>query len=91
VRIFWGTVGLLLTVLFLFFLFHPLQPVDGAKTRQTHLDPAMRDAILNADIPDIAKEAIIGHTTVRTSSVVVSAGVKPTPKDDERLRKFDEL
>ncbi|EDU50901.1 hypothetical protein PtrSN002B_004697 [Pyrenophora tritici-repentis] len=92
VRIFWGTIGLLVTALVLLFVFHPLQPADIAKTPQTQLDPATRDAILNADIPDIAKEAIIGHTTAKTTSTAVSsAGVKSAPKVDERLRKFDEL
>jgi len=90
VRIFWGTVGLIVTILFLVFLFHPLEPAHVAKTPPTKLDSATRDAILNAAIPDIAKEAIIGPTTVKTSTVVESAVVKPVP-DDERLRKFDEL
>ncbi|EFQ93186.1 hypothetical protein CFE70_008455 [Pyrenophora teres f. teres 0-1] len=91
VRIFWGTIALLVAALVLLFVFHPLQPADIAKTPQTQLDPATKDAILNADIPDIAKEAIIGHTTVKTSTAVGSTGSKSVSKVDERLRKFDEL
>ncbi|RMZ66898.1 rrna processing [Pyrenophora seminiperda CCB06] len=90
-RIFWGTVGLLITALFLLFLFHPLQTADVAETPHKQLDSAVRDAILNADIPDIAKAAIIGSTTAKTSPVIDFASAMPTPNGNEPLRKFDEL
>ena len=88
----WGVVGFIASVFFIFILFHTSEPVhDSLKQRDTRLDPATRDAILNADIPEIAKEAIIGPETAKVSPTVGVADTEPIPEDDELLRAFDEL
>ncbi|KNG51216.1 hypothetical protein DDE82_007997 [Stemphylium lycopersici] len=92
VRIFWGVAGFLATVFFTFILFHPSKPAQNIVIqRKTELDPASRDAILNADIPDIAKEAIIGPSAPRVKPVVKMTDTTSAQEEDERLRAFDEL
>ncbi|XP_014555652.1 hypothetical protein COCVIDRAFT_101998 [Bipolaris victoriae FI3] len=92
IRIFWSIVGIIAAVFFAFVLFHASRPVpDHVEQQNTRLDPASRDAILNAEIPDIAKEAIIGPPTPKRKPIVKVDSAKRVLKDDERLRAFDEL
>ena len=55
------------------------------------MDPASKQAILDASIPDIAKQAIIGPETVAARPIIETTDAKPSLADDERLRGFDEL
>jgi hypothetical protein len=91
VRIFWGTVGFIAAVIFALVFFHPFRPVHVVEEPKTTMDPASKQAILDAPIPDIAKEAIIGPEPVTASPVVETSNAKPLLEDDERLRGFDEL
>jgi hypothetical protein len=91
VRIFWGTVGFIATVIFALVLFHPFRPAHVAEEPKTTMDPASKQAILSAPIPNIAKGAIIGPEPVTVSPIVETSDAKPLLEDDERLRGFDEL
>ncbi|EUC50980.1 hypothetical protein COCMIDRAFT_80616 [Bipolaris oryzae ATCC 44560] len=92
IRIFWGIAGIIAAIFFALVLFHASRPVsDIVEQNHTGLDPASRDAILNADIPDIAKEAIIGSPTPKHKPAVKVDNSKRTLKDNEPLRAFDEL
>ncbi|KAL5379788.1 hypothetical protein DPSP01_008258 [Paraphaeosphaeria sporulosa] len=95
VRILWGIIGALLSLVLLSILFQQLRPVHP-DTGHTHaLDFASREQILNAPIPDMAKEAIMRpnkakeqlDVRIESPSARAEAGV---PEDD-RLRVFDEL
>lgn len=46
---------------------------------------------MDAPIPDIAKEAIIGSESHQSEPMVHTCVAKPLLEDDERLRVFDEL
>jgi hypothetical protein len=96
VRILWGIIGALLSLVLLSILFQQLRPVhpDTAHTRA--LDFASRKQILSAPIPDIAKEVIMRPNQAReqldvrieSPSASASAGLQ----EDDRLRRvFDEL
>jgi hypothetical protein len=87
VRIFWGTVGFIAAVIFTLILFHPFRPAPVVEEPRTSMDSASKQAILNAPIPAIAKEAIIGPERATAST----SDTKPLLEDDERLRGFDEL
>ncbi|KAJ5026689.1 hypothetical protein J3E72DRAFT_374938 [Bipolaris maydis] len=92
IRIFWGIVGVIAAVFFVLVLFHASRPVpDSAEQHSTRLDSASRDAVLKADIPEIAKEAIIGSPTPKRKPIVQVDNAKRIPKDDVPLRSFDEL
>jgi hypothetical protein len=90
-RIFWSIFGSIVALIFAAVLFHHFKPVYVARDTQPTLDFASRVAIVDAPIPDMAKEAIIGYTP--------KSGVKPVPRntasavdDDARLRDlFKEL
>ncbi len=90
-RIFWGIVGFIAAVILALVLFRPSQSTDYVHEPNNTLDPATRDAILNADIPDIAKEAIIGPSSSTASPRVETADTELVLEDDGRLRGFDEL
>jgi hypothetical protein len=92
VRIFWGIVGTIAAFIFILVVFRPFSPTHIADENKTALDPASRDAILDAPIPNIAKEAILAPPSSSTaSSVVDTSSAKPLLEDDARLRGFDEL
>jgi hypothetical protein len=91
VRIFWAIVGFVAAVILALVLFRPSQPTDHSHEPNHTLDPAIREAILNADIPDIAKEAIIGPSSSTASPRVETPDAQLVLDDDERLRAFDEL
>jgi hypothetical protein len=90
-RILWSILGSMVALIFATVLFHHFKPVYVTHDTQPTLDFASRVAIVDAPIPDMAKEAIIGHTP--------KAEIKPVPKntagavdDDARLRDlFKEL
>ncbi|KAL1794834.1 hypothetical protein ACET3X_006650 [Alternaria dauci] len=91
VRIFWAIVSFIAALILVLVLFRPPQPTDHVPRPQNTLDPATKEAILNADIPHIAKEAIIGLSTSTASQVVGTVDQEPVLEEDERLRGFDEL
>ncbi|KAF1944062.1 hypothetical protein EJ02DRAFT_442808 [Clathrospora elynae] len=90
-RIFWGTLGSIVAVIVAVILFHHFKPTHVAEEPKATLDFASRSVILEAPIPDIAKEAVIGPSTTTASSRVETSFAKPLLEDDERLRGFDEL
>jgi hypothetical protein len=91
VRIFWCTVGFVAIIIFALVLFHPFRPAPVVDEPTITMDPVSKQAILDAPIPDIAKEAILGSEPIAASPRVETSDAKPLLEDDERLRGFDEL
>ena len=54
-------------------------------------DFAARAKIMDAPIPDIAKEAIMGFPRSTVTESVETSYARPLLTDDDRLRAFDEL
>ncbi|KAF1840047.1 uncharacterized protein K460DRAFT_323918 [Cucurbitaria berberidis CBS 394.84] len=90
-RIFWGILGTITALIFALVLFHQFKPIHIPKDQKTSLDFASRAKIMDAPIPDIAKEAIIGSTPKIATSSIETSVANPLLEDDERLRGFDEL
>lgn len=90
-RLFWSTLGFLFALIVAFILFHHLKPMPDAEDAGAVLDPESRTAILNAPIPEIAKEDILGLGMKPVSPIVGTPTVRPLLEDDDRLRRFDEL
>lgn len=90
-RIFWGILGTIATVMFALILLHQFKPLHVAPHPKPALDFASRAQIMDAPIPDIAKEAIIGPQMDPADLKPVPPDVANVPADDERLRVFDEL
>ncbi|KAF1837520.1 hypothetical protein BDW02DRAFT_566006 [Decorospora gaudefroyi] len=91
VRMFWGTVGFIAALVFALVLFHPSQPADAVEEAKPTRDTAVKEAISNAAIPDIAREAILGTWSSVATPIAETSDAKPLLEDDERLRGFDEL
>ncbi|KAF2847897.1 hypothetical protein T440DRAFT_470706 [Plenodomus tracheiphilus IPT5] len=89
-RLFWGILGSIVAVIVALVFFHQLKPIHANEHPHTALDFASRSAVLDAPIPDIAKEAIMRPATRATSSITETSP-QPTMEEDERLRIFDEL
>ncbi|KAH9879332.1 hypothetical protein J1614_002771 [Plenodomus biglobosus] len=89
-RIFWGILGSIIAIIIALIFFHQLKPVYGTEHPHKTLDFASRSAILEAPIPEIAKEAIIGPSS-KPSSPIPEGSPQPSLEEDERLRIFDEL
>jgi hypothetical protein len=77
--------------MFALILFHQFKPINVAPHPKPALDFASRAQIMDAPIPDIAKEAIIGPQVDTAGLKPVPTNVANLPADDERLRVFDEL
>ncbi|KAF1912375.1 hypothetical protein BDU57DRAFT_532594 [Ampelomyces quisqualis] len=90
-RIFWSILGSIATVMFALILFHQFKPINIAPHPKTALDFASRAQIMEAPIPDIAKEAIIGPQMDPAHLYPVPTCVANLQADDDRLRVFDEL
>ncbi|KAF2682666.1 hypothetical protein K458DRAFT_341384 [Lentithecium fluviatile CBS 122367] len=90
-RIIWGTFGTIIGLILLAILFQQLKPVHPDLEPNVGLDFSFRAKLLDAPIPDIAKEAIMSPATPNIR--IQTPPVKPTTKleDDHRLRIFDEL
>ncbi|KAF2705218.1 hypothetical protein K504DRAFT_471730 [Pleomassaria siparia CBS 279.74] len=93
-RILWGILGSIAGLMLVAILVHQLKPTSVPKK---HLDFSSRDDILNAPIPEVAKEALMKTATTKSKSksksrkeTPVSRAVKDI-KDDDGLRIFDEL
>lgn len=92
-RILWSIIGTIVGVILLSILFQQLRPVHPDHEHMRTLDFASREQILNAPIPDMAKEVIMNpgkkqlDVRIQSSSAHTGAGVA----DDHRLRTFDEL
>lgn len=70
---------------------HHLRPIESEHDPRPTLDFAARAQIMDADIPDIAKEAMIGSGVDASKPEVAPTHVVSVSGDDERLRVFDEL
>lgn len=88
---FWGILASIFALVFALVLFHQFKAVHPAEHAHPTLDFASRTAILEAPIPDIAKEAIIGPFTKTISAIIGTSSAQLLLEDDERLRIFDEL
>ncbi|KAH7399452.1 hypothetical protein BKA66DRAFT_406898 [Pyrenochaeta sp. MPI-SDFR-AT-0127] len=88
---FWGTLASIAAVIFALTLFHQFKPINVAEHSKTTLDFASRAKIMDAPIPDIAKEAIMGSSASEATSSLETSFAQPLLEDDERLRGFDEL
>jgi hypothetical protein len=92
-RIFWSTLGSIATVVFALILFHFFRPLHVGHHPKTRPAFASRANIMDAPIPDIAKEAIMG-TSLHTPSSKLETSPSIEAKvaaDDVRLHVFDEL
>jgi hypothetical protein len=73
-------------------LFHHFKPVYVTHDTQPTLDFASRAAIMDAPIPDIAKEAIIGHTPTWSEIKPIQESTVSALDGDAQLRDlFKEL
>lgn len=74
-------------------LFQQFKPIHPDSSHEPALDFASRAQILDADIPDIAKEAIISSSRSTPEIRIETPSVKSATelKEDDRLRIFDEL
>ncbi|KAF2035681.1 hypothetical protein EK21DRAFT_96343 [Setomelanomma holmii] len=91
-RMFWSTLGFITAVIIALILFHHFKPIHASHDPKATLDFASRAQIMEAPIPDIAKEAIIGVSASNTEPKPVLTNVVSSPvEDDKRLRTFDEL
>lgn len=70
---------------------HHLRPIESEHDSRPTLDFAARAQIMDADIPDIAKEAIIGSGVDTSKPEVSATHVVSVSGDDGRLRVFDDL
>jgi hypothetical protein len=83
--------GSIAALVFALVLFHQLKLVQVVHHTRPTPDFASRAKIMDAPIPDIAKEAIIGPSTSRSELKPVPTIAADILGDDERLRVFDEL
>lgn len=94
-RILWGIIGALLSLVLLSILFQQLRPVHPDTGRTPALGFASREQILSAPIPDIAKEVIMqpnqGREQLDVRIASPSARALAGVQEDDRLRIFDEL
>ncbi|KAL5121390.1 hypothetical protein ACEQ8H_000858 [Pleosporales sp. CAS-2024a] len=90
-RIFWIILGSLITLIAALILSHQLTPISIDHEPRPLLDSASRAEIMDAPIPDIAKEAIIGSMTEKSQFDPLPTQAAGILGDDERLRVFDEL
>ena len=91
-RILWSIIGSIIGLIFLSIIFQQFRPVHPEVEDRHPLDFASREQILNAPIPDMAKEVIMTPGREQLD-LRPSSGVKPavTAADDPILRAFDEL
>lgn len=89
----WGILGTVAALMLLAVLFQQLRPLRvDTDPHHAGLDFESRSNVLNAPIPDDAKEAILKPFPARVSQESASDG--PTSVqvgEDSRLRVFDEL
>ncbi|EAT88044.2 hypothetical protein SNOG_04284 [Parastagonospora nodorum SN15] len=90
-RILWAILGSIAALVFALILFHQLKPIDVTHDDRPTTDFASRAKIINAPIPDIAKQAIIGPTTSKSELEPILTHAAESIGDDDRLRVFDEL
>ncbi|CAO2656836.1 Nn.00g056390.m01.CDS01 [Neocucurbitaria sp. VM-36] len=90
-RFFWGILSTIVALILAVILFHQFKPIHVSKDHRSGLDFASRAKIMDAPIPDIAKEAIMGSLTNIANPTIETSVAKPLLEDDERLRRFDEL
>lgn len=83
--------GSIAAVVFALVLFHQLKPIEVTHDDRPATDFATVAKIINAPIPDIAKEAIIGPTSSKSEPEPIPTHAAKSIEDDDRLRVFDEL
>jgi hypothetical protein len=83
--------GSIVAVIFAVIIFHHLRPITAAQDSASNLDFATRAQIMEADLPDIAKEAIAGLSTGTSELNPTTTNLARVPDEDQRLRIFDEL
>lgn len=91
-RILWSIIGTIIGLILLSIIFQQFRPVHPDVQDRHPLDFASREQILNAPIPDMAKEVIMKPGRDQLD-LRPSPGVPPVaePADDPILRAFDEL
>lgn len=88
----WGVLGTIAGVIIFAILFQQLKPTHVTKDPSSAPNFGLRDALVDAPIPEDAKEAIIGPLTTESSPRVESPpSITRGMDDDNRLRIFDEL
>lgn len=90
-RYFWGTIASITVLILALILFHQLRPMGLPHDPRPSLDFATRARIQEAPIPDIAKEAIIGHPSRSSTTEAATQLTESALEDHKSLRIFDEL
>ena len=92
-RILWSIIGTIVGAILLSILLQQLRPVHGDHKNMHALDFASREQILNAPIPDMAKDVIMDPVKRQLDVRIHSSSVSPGAgaADDHRLRAFDEF
>ncbi|KAH7076622.1 hypothetical protein BKA63DRAFT_532740 [Paraphoma chrysanthemicola] len=91
-RIFWSTIGFIVAFILAVIIFHQIKPPSAVHDPKPTLDFASRAKIMEAEIPDIAKEAIIGlSATASEPDPAFTSSAPSLDNGDRRLRIFDEL
>jgi len=90
---FWMILGSLATLVAALVLFHQIRPLHLPEHEKSSPAFASRAEIIDALLPDIAKEAVLRSAVDTRSSEPKRASTYLTksPKDDQRLRAFNEL
>ena len=88
-RILWSIMGSIIGLILLSILFQQLRPVHPETTRTPALDFTSREQVLNAPIPDIAKEALMSPKQDQLDVRIEAPPIALV--DDHPLRAFDEL
>jgi hypothetical protein len=92
-QLFWGSLASFAAIILILVLFYKLKPIHTSENSKPTLSAASTGSIMDAPIPDMAKEDILDLVTR-----IPSVKLKPLPTrstaeldDDNRLRVFDEL
>jgi hypothetical protein len=83
--------GSIAAVIFALVVFHRFRPTTAAHNSVSNIDFASRAQIMDADLPDIAKEAIVGLPTGTSKLNPTTTNIARASGEDQRLRIFDEL
>lgn len=91
-RVLWGILAAIAGLILVAILFQQLRPTHVSKVPKHALNFELRDKLVDAPIPEDAKDAIVKPLAARSSkSVAPPPSNIPDLKDDPRLRIFDEL
>jgi hypothetical protein len=90
-RIFWSSIGFIASIIFALVIFYRFRPASATHNPAADLDFASRAHINEADLPEIAKEAMLGTPSCSSRPNPITTNIASVPTEDERLRVFDEL